>query len=217
VVSELADGGCWKFFRKNLRVKKLIENLRALGILLIFIWYELEFSCVNENISFFIIQSTNNELIIEVMKKLIVYSVAFFILLSLNSCEEPASQYEGTWSGTSSQNLPISFTVNRNGFIESLEISVNCSYPAPHVEYLKSNSDQITDGSSVSYCNNFMGSLEPEEVEVLTELYLTFSSNEKATGYIDPYTYEYSYMSGSKLVVGSTTLFPKITLTANKN
>lgn len=157
------------------------------------------------------------ELIIKTMKKLIVYSAAFFILLSLNSCEEPASQYEGTWTGTSSQNLPISFTVNRNSFIESLEITVNCSYPAPHVEYLKSFSDQIVDGSSVSYCNNWAGSMEPEEVEVTAELYLNFSSGDKATGYIDPYTYEYSYMSGSKLVVGTTTLFPKITLTVNKN
>ncbi len=143
--------------------------------------------------------------------------VLLIIVIMFNSCEEETSEYEGTWTGTTSQNLPISFEVNRNASINSLAISVNCSYPTPHVEYLKSSSGVITDGSSVSYCDNWMGIKEPEEVEVSTELYLTFSSSNKASGYIDSYTYKYSYMSGSTLVIGSTNLFSKITITANKN
>ena len=138
----------------------------------------------------------------------------FGITLSffLSSCFEENNLYEGTWEGTTSQGLPISFEVNMYGSI-TLHVTVSCSYPSTHDEYLGGNGIVIDNTANI-FIKNWNNE---EEVEVGTDLLMTFTSKDKATGSIDSELYNYSYISGSTLVTGSTTLFPKITFFVNKD
>jgi hypothetical protein len=147
------------------------------------------------------------------MRKLYFISIAFsLVIIVFNSCEKESFKYEGTWEGTTSQDLPISIDVGGNSF--DLYYSIRLSVPESHEEscgrggcWIDGNVSEVELSSlNCRYC----------EAKFYTKLHLTFLSSNNAKGKIDSYEGQYSYISGSTYYVSTTTYFPDITFTLNK-
>ena len=95
-----------------------------------------------------------------------------------------------------------------------IDVSVRSSAPVTHIEQLHEAIIGKCIKSNVfetSIWNGISG-----DPYISTDIYVTFSSSDMATGRIDSYRGQYSYLDGSTLIVTTTTFFPDITFTIEK-
>lgn len=113
--------------------------------------------------------------------------IALFVMLSgtIFACQKDAataasaSQYVGTWTGTTSQNLPITFTVSGNA-ITSISVNIRATMAGSSCTY-------VTGSDSVLAISSSAFSLPIGGGTVTTVLRGTFSSPTAASGTIDAF------------------------------
>ncbi len=107
------------------------------------------------------------------------------------------SIYKGIWNGTTSQNLPIYFRVNKSGFIDSLNMRIsinlktfNCTKDFPVYSATEIKSDTFNVFLSIPSTN------------ITTRIHGRFSSPTNSNGNYDKYAGSYNIVCGGNSYLG---------------
>jgi len=135
-------------------------------------------------------------------KTLCFITILLVAICMFYSCEKDPTgssyEYEGNWEGTTSQDLPVSFHVSSDGFIDELDVTLDCD---TYNEQLSGTGKIENDSCKIIISNQ--GNINKEYMS--TDLEIIFDSAKIVRGYID-HTWKdrFSNSNGSTITVGYT-------------